>query len=1185
MAPNIAKYNPPSSSTHAFDGGGKSGLHAPRSISPDSYQHPERFWVDYVVEASSKEHARTLARELALEQTVELPGQIDAVREVEAYTVGSIERIELLRHHTSTSTGHDHSLYRVSIAYPNDTAGEELPQFLNVVFGNTSLKKGVSVENVTLSRHFMDTPAMFPGPKFGIQGLRDLLGVPQAPLLCTALKPMGKSSQEFADMAYALAKGGIDIIKDDHGLASQVWAPFEQRVQLCSEAVLRANRETGRNSLYAPCLNAPSDLFFERARYAKDCGAGAVMILPGITGWDGIRRLASDPTFGLPILVHPALLGGWLQSHPGHGHGGDEEEEHPRGLSHEFLFGALPRLCGGDAVIFPNAGGRFQFTMDECQQVAEGCRRPLGRFKSILPSPAGGMKLHRVEEMRKTFGDDTLFLIGGALLEQGPDLEADARMFAHCAGRDSSYSEPGLDVPRTSRDDDPKEAFASSSGPRPGANVAPKKAYVSSFDPPRRTATADSPKAVPERRDATPVVEVQKVANAVRRRVLEYTLRNNGGYLSQACSSAETLATLYLRSLNLGPSVADPIPGPFRGSPGPAVETITGEGHNGDPTDPSLDRLIFSPVHYALVLYSLLVEIGRLDIKAFESYNKDGSTVELIGAEHSPGHAVTAGSLAQALSQAAGISYARKLKGHSGRVVVYMSDGELQEGQIWEAVQAMVFHSIKVTAVVDINAQQCDGKMEQVCNIGSIANKLRAFGAAVSEVDGHSIQDIDAAVARTHNGPSFVLCYTHPCHGFPLLRSRAPKLHYVRFKDAAEKQQWEDVLAKMDPPRKIASNAKRGSPAPQTNQSVVLDTTHALTTTSMEQCSILSDVETVTRPHRKHLVEWITAHPKAIILTADLTSSCEADLSRDTLPNQYLSMGMAEQNMMSFAGGLAREGYHPFIHTFGVFITRRPFDQVAMSIGVPNLPVRLLGFLPGLTTPGGVTHQAIDDVALMRSIPNMRVLEVGDCTEVESVLDVAESIDGPVYIRMLRGEIPRLFPSPMKFGTSRLLSEGGCPLSRDSDIALVTTGICTEEAIKAQEMIRGLGVSILHLHLSTIVPFPADDILRICNFVKHGIITMENHSVVGGVGSATAEVLAEHAIAKPLIRLGVPANTYAHGASREYLVSEYGFDAFALIGAIEKLVGKKLKREWEPGQYQQAGADRVVNLLERPEDL
>ena len=249
------------------------------------------------------------------------------------------------------------------------------------------------------------------------------------------------------------------------------------------------------------------------------------------------------------------------------------------------------------AVIFANAGGRFQFTDQECQEVAEGCRRPLGRFDPILPAPSGGMKVESVPEMRKSFGDDTLFLIGGDLLKQGPDLEEDARLFLNSAGRDTVH-------------------IASDDGkvkPSPDTAEATKDTTTSSIE------------------------EVERVANAVRRRVLKYTLLNNGGYLSQACSCAETLATLYLKSLHLGPSVAASIPGPFRGSPGPGVDTITGEGHNGDPTDPSLDRLIFSPVHYALPLYSLLVEIGRLDIKAFESYNKDGSTVELIGAEHSPG--------------------------------------------------------------------------------------------------------------------------------------------------------------------------------------------------------------------------------------------------------------------------------------------------------------------------------------------------------------------------------------------------------------------------------------------------------------------------------------------------------------------------------------------------------------------
>jgi len=120
-------------------------------------------------------------------------------------------------------------------------------------------------------------------------------------------------------------------------------------------------------------------------------------------------------------------------------------------------------------------------------------------------------------------------------------------------------------------------------------------------------------------------------------------------------------------------------------------------------------------------------------------------------------------------------------------------------------------------------------------------------------------------------------------------------------------------------------------------------------------------------------------------LSADLTSSCEADDFRDTYPDRFFSVGMAEQNMMSFAAGLAREGFFPYIHTFAVFICRRPFDQVAMSIAYPNLPVRLIGFLPGITTPGGATHQAVDDVALMRVLPNMTILECGDATDVESV--------------------------------------------------------------------------------------------------------------------------------------------------------------------------------------------------------
>ncbi len=311
-------------------------------------------------------------------------------------------------------------------------------------------------------------------------------------------------------------------------------------------------------------------------------------------------------------------------------------------------------------------------------------------------------------------------------------------------------------------------------------------------------------------------------------------------------------------------------------------------------------------------------------------------------------------------------------------------------------------------------------------------------------------------------------------------------------------------------------------------------------------------MELVKRPHATNLIGWAKDRPKVVVLSADLTSSCEVSDFRDTYPDRFFSLGMAEQNMMGFAAGLAREGYFPFIHTFAVFICRRPFDQVAMSISYPNLPVRLIGFLPGITTPGGVTHQAIDDVALMRIIPNMTVLECGDATDVESVLDVAQAVNGPVYVRMLRGEVPRLFErdEPLVFGRARVLRRG-------SDVAILSTGICTEEAMRATQALSNRGVGVHHLHVSTLKPFDDPQLLDAVATTRHGVITMENHSVIGGLGSAMAEQMAEAGLGKRLVRIGLK-DQYAHGASRPYLMKEYGLDATALVRAVEQLTGDSL---------------------------
>lgn len=305
-------------------------------------------------------------------------------------------------------------------------------------------------------------------------------------------------------------------------------------------------------------------------------------------------------------------------------------------------------------------------------------------------------------------------------------------------------------------------------------------------------------------------------------------------------------------------------------------------------------------------------------------------------------------------------------------------------------------------------------------------------------------------------------------------------------------------------------------------------------------------VEMVSKPYARAFEAYATQYPDEILcLSADLTSSCEIDGFRDRHPDQFLSLGMAEQNMMSFAGGLGLAGFRPFIHTFGVFMYRRPYDQLMASVAYPRRKVRLMGFLPGVTTPGGMTHQSIEDISVMRSIPNMTILETGDATEVESICQAADSIDGPVWCRVLRGVVPRLFDTPIKVGEMRELAQG-------SDILVVTSGICTEEAMRARSALAKAGLSIRHLHLHTIKPFDAAALLDHIGSVRHGVITLENHVTEGGIGSLVAETMADAGVGKRLIRLGLK-DTYAHGGSRAYLMRHYGLDALALVRGIETL--------------------------------
>ena len=163
------------------------------------------------------------------------------------------------------------------------------------------------------------------------------------------------------------------------------------------------------------------------------------------------------------------------------------------------------------------------------------------------------------------------------------------------------------------------------------------------------------------------------------------------------------------------------------------------------------------------------------------------------------------------------------------------------------------------------------------------------------------------------------------------------------------------------------------------------------------------------KPYGRALVEAARHRPEILCLSGDLTKQTEVDLFQAEFPERFIHGGMAEANMMGMAGALARCGYLPFVHTFGVFATRRPYDQIANAIAYPNLPVRIIGFMPGVSTPGGPSHQATDDVALMRALPNMTVVDVADAVETRQVPALVADVPGPVYVRLKRGEIPVIF--------------------------------------------------------------------------------------------------------------------------------------------------------------------------------
>jgi transketolase len=298
----------------------------------------------------------------------------------------------------------------------------------------------------------------------------------------------------------------------------------------------------------------------------------------------------------------------------------------------------------------------------------------------------------------------------------------------------------------------------------------------------------------------------------------------------------------------------------------------------------------------------------------------------------------------------------------------------------------------------------------------------------------------------------------------------------------------------------------------------------------------------------RRIAELATRHPDVVALTADLMGTNKFGDFKKVHPDRFFNVGVAEQNLMSVAAGLALDGKVPFASSFATFASMRAHEQVRSDIAYPNLPVKIIATVGGLT--GGImgpTHQGMEDMGVMRMMPNMTVIAPGDPLQLAQFIDQAYEIPGPVYIRLGRGDDPVIYPEGQE------LTVGKAITTRDgSDVTVIACGTMMNDAIWAAEALGTEGISARVLDMHTVKPLDVEAVIRAAEETRH-LVTVEDHTVIGGLGSAVAEAIAEAGVPAKLKRLGVP-DVFALVGPPAELYHHYGFDSAGIVRSVHHLL-------------------------------
>lgn len=323
-----------------------------------------------------------------------------------------------------------------------------------------------------------------------------------------------------------------------------------------------------------------------------------------------------------------------------------------------------------------------------------------------------------------------------------------------------------------------------------------------------------------------------------------------------------------------------------------------------------------------------------------------------------------------------------------------------------------------------------------------------------------------------------------------------------------------------------------------------------LTTSAMIASIAEEGQETITAPFGHALCRLAEQRDDIVGMTADLAKYTDLHIFAQQYPERFFQMGMAEQLLVAAAGGIAKTGLTPFITTYAVFATRRAYDFIHQVIAEENLNVKMAVALPGLTTGYGPSHQATEDIALMRAIPNMIVIDPCDAIEIEQVVPAIATHSGPVYMRLLRGKVPvvlKEYDYQFELGKAKLLEDG-------RDVLIISTGLLTMRAIDVAKQLKQDNIGVAVLHCPTVKPLDVATILHEAQKSNRLVVVAENHSVIGGLGEAVAHALIQAQCHVNLKHIGL-ADEFLDAGALPTLHDKYGISTISIINKIKQWLG------------------------------